>query len=179
MRIHLGCALVLSGLLGLAMLARAHREAPLVGHAKLDETMSALEDAVARRPDDGTLLADLAGRYLDRGAPGMALGAILRAPAPVREAPGVAHLWARALLHEGQASRALVKERQVLASCIDRPCAPWLLASAMRHEEFLVAMVGHGVEDFQRDPDGASLAYGRLRRSVVAVLEAPGASDSR
>ena len=164
------------GVLGLCMLAGANREAPLVGHQKLGDNVPGLENAVARQPDNTQALIDLTEHYIERGAPGMALAALERAPETVRHDPRVAHLWAVALLHEGRASQALEQERLAIAGCTQRRCAPWVLASAMRHEQFLSELVQRGVEDYRRDPDATVAAYGRLSRNVVAVLEIPQAN---
>lgn len=173
MRIPVACGTMLMGLLGLCMLAGAHREAPLVGHQKLGADVAELEASVASRADDADALAVLADRYIERNAPGLALAAIERAPSAVRAAPRIGHLWAVALMHEGRASDALAREREVIAACNQRSCAAWTLASAVRHEQFLSAMVQRGVEDYRRDPDAAEAAYRRVSRNVVAVLDAP------
>ncbi|HQP36825.1 MAG TPA: hypothetical protein PLI95_16690, partial [Polyangiaceae bacterium] len=169
-------AVVLSGILGLCMLSGAHREAPLVGHQKFGPEVSTLEAQVARQPHDAPALASLAQHYLDRGAPGMAIAALARAPEPVRSDPSVSHVWAVALLHEGNASQALDQEDRTLAACSRLPCSPWLVASALRHREFASALVAGGVEDYRRDPDATLLAYGRVSRNLVAVLD-PAALD--
>jgi hypothetical protein len=173
MRIPVACGAVLMGVLGLCMLAGAHREAPLVGYQKLGDDVSGLEATVASRADDADALAELADRYIERDAPGLALAAIERAPSTVRATPRVSHLWAVALMHEGRATDGLAREREAIAACGERKCAPWLLASAMRHEQFLSALVQRGVEDYRRDPDAAEAAYRRLSRTVVAVLDSP------
>jgi hypothetical protein len=48
-----------------------------------------------------------------------------------------------------------------------------MMASALRHHEFLVALTEQGVEDYRRDPDATLAAYHRLSRNVVAVLDLP------
>lgn len=164
------------GVLGLCMLAGANREAPLVGHQKLGDTVPQLENAVARQPNDTEALIKLTEHYIERGAPGMALAALEHAPESVQNNPRVAHLWGIALLHEGRSTQALEKERQAIAGCSERRCAPWVLASAMRHEQFLAELVQRGVEDYRRDPEATQAAYGRLSRNVVAVLEIPQAN---
>jgi hypothetical protein len=169
---QIACGAVLTGVLGLCMLAGTHREAPLVGHQKLDSVPAALEERVARHPDDAQALTQLCRAYMDRGAPGLALAAMQRAPEPVRQSPRVTHLWAVALLHEGRASDALDKERVAIATCnAESACAPWFLASAMRHELFLNELVRLGIEDYRRDPDGTVMAYSRLQHNTVAVLD--------
>ena len=173
MKIQMACGAVLMGVLGLCMLAGANREAPLVGHQKLGDKVPELENTVAAQPDNTDALVDLTQHYVERGAPGMALSALERAPQAVRQNPRVAHLWAVALLHEGHASQALEKERAAISGCNERRCPPWVLASALRHEQFLSELVQRGVEDYRRDPDATVAAYGRLSRNVVAVLEVP------
>ena len=68
MRIPVACGAVLMGVLGLCMLAGAHREAPLVGAQKLGEDVSGLEASVATRVNDADVLAELADRYIERDA---------------------------------------------------------------------------------------------------------------
>jgi thioredoxin-like negative regulator of GroEL len=159
------------GILGLCMMAGAHREAPLVGHKKLGSEVSQLENTVAAHPEDGDALFSLSRSYLERGSPGLALAALDRAPEPVRQSARIAHLRSVALLHEGRASEALVSERAVIASCEKQHCAPWLLASALRHEQFLAELVEQGVEDYKRDPDATEIASRKLSRNVVAILD--------
>lgn len=166
-------AVILAGAFGLWLSAGVHREAPLVGHAALTDEVAALETQVALDPDNVEKLTALCSTYLDREAPGFALAAIHRAPEQVRQDPKVNHLWARALLHEGQASEALAKQRTVLADCQKTACSPSLVAGAMRHEAFLSAMVANGVEDYRRNPDLTVDAFHSMRGTTVAVLDLP------
>jgi hypothetical protein len=169
---QLACVAVLAGALGLWMLGGVHREAPLVGHDKLTG-LDQLEQRVASAPHDEAALEELGRSYVERGAPGLAVAAFRRAPSAVTKSPPISHLWAVALLHEGQATPALEKEREVLEACQQTRCAGWLLASAIRHEGFLSAMVRQGVEDYLVDPEAAELAFQRVQRGTVAVLETP------
>lgn len=164
-------AAVLMGILGLCMLTGSHREAPLVGYQKIGPEILALEARVSQSPDDADALASLAQHYVDRDAPGMAIAALSRAPESVRSNARVSHAWAVALMHEGKASEALDQENRALSACSSEPCAPWMVASALRHHGFLSALVDHGVEDYRRDPDATLAAYGRVSRNLVAVLD--------
>jgi hypothetical protein len=126
---------------------------------------------VALDPDSAEKLEALCSAYLERKSPGFALAAIHRAPETVRDQPVIHYHWARALLYEGHASDALAKQRKVLDSCHTSGCSPWLMASAMRQEAFLAALVAHGVEDFRRDPGRTVEAYRSMQATTVAVLD--------
>ena len=164
-------AAVLMGILGLCMLTGSHREAPLVGYQKIGPEILALEARVSQTPEDADALAFLAQHYVDRDAPGMAIAALSRASEQVRAHARVSHAWAVALMHEGKASEALDQENRTLEACNRDSCAPWLVASALRHHGFLTALVEGGVEDYRRDPDATLAAYGRSSRNLVAVLD--------
>ena len=171
MREFVVSAVMLTGAFGLWMSAGVHRDAPLVEHRGMTSEVAAMENAVALNPNDPEKLSSLCSAYLEREAPGFALAAIHRAPETVRQQPPIHHLWARALLHEGQASDALAKQRYVLAECERTRCSAWLVASATRHEAFLSAMVARGVEDYRRNPDETVEAYRFMKGSTVAVLD--------
>jgi hypothetical protein len=171
MRELLVSAVMLVGSLGLWAAAGVHREAPLVGASRLPDSLGSLEFKVARNPSDRASLLRLADLYLDRDAPGLAIAAIQRAPSNVRDDPEVAHALGRAWLHEGHASNALAAQQSVLSACSDAPCAPWLVASALRHERFLSALLRRGIEDYRQDPDGTVAAYQTLSESTVAMFE--------
>lgn len=164
-------AVMLVGSLGLWVSAGSNREAPLVGASHLPASIGALEGDVARNPHDRQRLLALADQYLQSNAPGLAVAAIERAPADVQNDPEVVHASGRAWLYEGKASRALASQQRVLASCASARCAPWLIASALRHERFVSALVARGIEDYRRDPAGTVAAYNGLAESSVSMLE--------
>jgi len=171
MRELLTSAVMLVGALGLWAAGGVHREAPLVGATRLPDSVGALEDAVARNPDDRGSLLRLSELYLERDAPGLAIAALYRAPAHVRQQPEVAHALGRAWLHEGRASEALASQQAVLSSCRAAPCSPWLVASALRHQQFVQALVSRGIEDYRRDPEGTVAAYQGMEAVSVAILD--------
>lgn len=170
MKHHYVCAVLIAAILVLCTLAGTNREAPLVGNEKFGPDVASLEDRVAQHPDDLGALSDLCQAYLDRRAPGLALAAIQHASESVRQSARITHLSAMALLHEGRASEALMNERQAISRCGQGSCGAWLLASALRHEEFLAELVRSGVEDWKRDPDATVAAYEHLRRGTVSMV---------
>jgi predicted Zn-dependent protease len=146
------------------------REKRVVGDAHTDK-MALLEDQAAQSPNDPARVKELAQTYLDARQPGMALGAIERAPVAVRTDPTVEHLYARALLDQGRSADALAAERRVLARCADPSvavpaCSTYLIASATRRAEILEQLVQLGVEDANAHPEASSLAYHNATRQV-------------
>lgn len=130
-----------------------------------------LEEAAATQPSDHAKLVELAQAYLDARQPGMALGAIERAPLDVRTEPRVEHLYARALLDQGRSADALAAEKRVLGRCADPyligpTCSTWLIASATRRAEIIEQLVELGVEDANAQPEASSLAYHNATRQV-------------
>ncbi len=162
-------AVVLAAILGLWMGAGIHRQAPLVGTEKLGPEENALEEQVGLQQDDPSLLAHLVRRYVERGASGLAMAALRRAPAGVRESPEVMHVWSSALLRQGRASDALAKERETIARCASVPCSPSLMAAATRGEYVLSAMVSNGIEDSLVDPSRTDIAYAATSPRIIAI----------
>lgn len=171
MRAWVVSAVMLMGAYGLWMSSGIHREAPLVEHRGMTAGVVAMENEVALAPDDAQKLSSLCQAYLQRNAPGLSLAAIHRAPSMVQQQPEIQHLWAKALLYEGQASEALDKQRFVLAACEKQECSAWLVASAARQEAFLSALVDGGVEDVFRNPGQAFEAYRLVSGPMVTVMD--------
>ncbi|MBX3231858.1 MAG: hypothetical protein KIT84_11830 [Labilithrix sp.] len=147
------------------------REKPVVSDASRTTTLSALESKAAATPNDAATLRNLAQAYLDSNQPGMAVGAIERAPAALRNEPAVDHVYARALLEQGRSADALAAEKRVLARCADPSvevpaCSTWLIASATRRAEIIEQLVQLGVEDANAHPEASSLAYHNATRQV-------------
>lgn len=135
------------------------------------ERVGSLEDEAAKSPQDPAALLRLAQAYLDAHASGMAVGVIERAPASLRGAPEVEHLYARALLDQGRSADAQRAELRVLARCADPapempPCSSFLVASATRRADILQQLVELGVEDANAHPEASSLAYHNATRQV-------------
>jgi hypothetical protein len=142
------------------------REKPVVGDLHSNRLLSA-EQAAAHSPNEPETLVALAQAYLDAHQPGMAVGTIERAPAPLRQEPTVEHLYARALVEQGRSADALAAERRVLDLCAEGGgCSTWLLASATRRTEILEELGKLGVEDANAYPEASSLAYHNATRRV-------------
>ena len=156
--------------IAVALLSGQHREARLVGADALGD-VGALEDLVARHPDDATAVAKLAQRYLDRSEPGLALSVIGKSSGEVQHLPEVEHARARALFAEGRTTDALAAERSVVDACENARCHPWLLVQAARRSELFEAMLDLGLEDPVADPDRAHLAYVRSTREVRLAIQ--------
>ena len=167
----LASGFVVAGVIGVWMLSGFNCEARLVGAQSLGDDVAAAEVVVARDRNDAEALRHLATSYLDRKSPGFALAAIQRAPEQVRQLPSVLHLWARALMYEGNASQALYKERQLAATCRQSQCGAALLASAIWHEQFLAGLVASGVEDFRSSPEATKSAVDSMHLVTVAALD--------
>lgn len=147
------------------------REKPVVGNSSHHGRISQLETKAAASPKDPAALRDLVQAYLDVRQPGMAIGAIERAPSEVRDEPTVEHLYARALLDQGRSADALAAEKRVLAKCADPSteapvCSSYLIASATRRAEIIEQLVQLGVEDANAQPEASSLAYHNATRQV-------------
>jgi len=153
------------------------REKPVVGDSTHHGRVSLLEAKAAAAPKDPAALRELAQAYLDIRQPGMAIGAIERAPAAVREEPTVEHLYARALLDQGRSADALAAEKRVLAKCADPDtevpvCSTYLIASATRRAEIIEQLVQLGIEDANAQPEASSLAYHNATRQVSVSVSA-------
>jgi hypothetical protein len=152
------------------------REKP-VTNASHTGPVGTLEMKTAANPNDPAALRELAQAYLDARQPGMAIGVIERATAPLRTEPAVEHLYARALLDQGRSADALAAERRVLATCadpsVDVPaCSTWLIASATRRAEIIEQLVQLGIEDANASPEASSLAYHNATRQVSLSVSA-------
>jgi hypothetical protein len=131
--------------------------------------MQQLESQAAVTPTAGAVAA-LAGAYLDRNQPGLATAVLEKAPREVRDRPEIAHLYARALFHRGQAREALAVAREASDACAETAaCAPWLLAKTMRQAAFLEQVVAAGIDDPQKNPDAIRIAYDRSTHAVRLV----------
>lgn len=164
----------MAALLGLAVLwqiARASTPpaAAVVGR-NLDPKLAELEARVSENPGDSEALSALVDAYLVHSAPGLAQAALERAPREVRELPHVADARARTLWELGLSQHALDVERGVLSSCESKPCSPSLVGRAQRRERMLAELVRLGVDDPERDPNLALLAYRRSTREVSLDL---------
>ena len=140
-----------------------HKDVP--GLASLDQ----LESRAAFTPASSATVAALAGAYLDRDQPGLATAVIEKAPRQVREAPEVAHLYARALFHRGHAREALAVARDASDACGDSPCPGWLVARTSQQVAFFEQVVAAGIDDPQDDPDATRAAYERSAHEVRLV----------
>jgi predicted Zn-dependent protease len=151
---------------------REHAVLSPIGEASNTAAMAGLEAAVAASPSDDAKVRALAQAYLDARAPGLAVALIERAPRAVREATQVRHVYARALIDEGQAQEALAVEEDVLRTCTmaDGICDAWLIASARRRADILTELVGLGVEDARAEPEASAVAYQNATREArIAV----------
>jgi hypothetical protein len=144
--------------------------ATLVQPARGAPPLDQAEGLAAAAPSSAAALAALAGAYVERGEPGMALAAIAHAPASTRTSPEVGDAAARAWLAEGSAERALAASRGVLATCAERGCGAWIEARAQRRVDFCEALRGAGVDDPSRDPEAARRAWSRSAREVRLAL---------
>lgn len=147
------------------------REKPVVSDSSHTGPVARLEKKAAATPSDPAALRELAQAYLDIRQPGMAIGAIERAPLSIRAEPTVEHLYARALLDQGRSADALVAEKHVLATCADPSvevpaCSTWLIASATRRADIIEQLVQLGIEDANAQPEASSLAYHNATRQV-------------
>ena len=151
------------------------REKAVVSDSAHNSRVALLEAKAAALPQDPAALRELGQAYLDIRQPGMAVGAIERAAAPVRGEPTVEHLYARALLEQGRSADALAAEKRVLAACADPDaptCSTWLIASATRRTEIIEQLVQLGVEDTNAQPEASSLAYHNATRQVSVSFSA-------
>ncbi len=155
--------LLLAGAFGMSM---ERRGALPVGEVVVGTELEALETAVARRPDAPEPVERLMRAYVERGEPGSALAVAERSPVAAMATPGSADLVARALLGAGRASQALAVTEKVLERCDAGVCAGGLVARAMRRERLLEAMLSMGIEDADRHPEAAEIAYRRSSRDV-------------
>jgi hypothetical protein len=164
-------AVVLLGVTGLLAIGAAHRTPELVmpKSAVPHDAVADLERAVAKHPSDGNAVRFLVQAYLDRDMPGLAVAVLQRSPAAVRT-PVEADLAARAYLGAGHATEALALSRQVLTTCDEGGCEATLVAHAARRAALLESMVEMGIEDADKDPEGASLAYRRSTRRVTIAM---------
>jgi hypothetical protein len=136
-----------------------------------DGQLATLERHAAGSPDDIGSLTELAGAYLDRGEPGMALAALARPSPQDRQRPEVLHVAARALFEDGRAKDALAMELRALDACAEAACRPRLLAQGARRVEFFQAVIDLGVENPLLAPDTVALAFERSNREVRLQLE--------
>ena len=164
-------AAVLLGVTSLLAAFATHRTPELVvpkGAAPGDATAE-LERAVAKHPGDGNSVRFLVQSYLDHDMPGLAVAVLQRSPGAVRT-PAEQDLAARAFLGAGHATEALLLSRQVLTACDEGGCDATTVARAARRTAVLESMVEMGIEDADKDPEGASLAYRRSTRRVTIAM---------
>lgn len=129
--------------------------------------LARLEARVASHPDDARALARLANAYLDLSAPGLAESALERAPTTLRDQPRVADARARTLSALGEPRLALDVERSVLARCSEARCPRLVAGHAEQRAGWLKEMIRMGVQDPERQPRLALLAYRRSVREVA------------
>jgi len=171
MKQTLWTALTLAGLAGLwAAVSSSASEAPVRVGRSLGPEVPALEARVSTHPADADALTRLANAYLDGGAPGASQAALERAPARVRELPGVADARARTLWQLGFTHAALEAQRRMLDACSERECSPVLVGRAQRRERLLSELARHGVEDPRQDPRRTALAYRISMREAALDL---------
>jgi hypothetical protein len=128
-----------------------------------------LESQAAVAPSARSVAA-LASAYLDRRQPGLATAVLEKAPLDVRERPEIAHLYARALFHRGQAREALAVAREASQTCAAATsCAPWLIANTARQVAFFEQVVAAGIDDPQANPAATLAAYDRSTHEVRLV----------
>jgi hypothetical protein len=143
-----------------------------------------LEAAVAAKPSDLALRAELVQAYLDGKSPGLAWSVVAEAPESQQRQPAIEHLAARVLIEQGDARGALALERSVLATCGDEPvaetdgtsahdgCDFWLIVSATRRAGILEELVHQGVEDAIAHPEASLVAYHKATHEArLAVAE--------
>lgn len=141
----------------------AHRA--VVGRELGPET-AALEARASARPDDAPALVALVEHYLEHEAPGLARAALDRAPNGVRTLPTVANVRVRTLWHLGFVPDALDLQRDVLSACQVQACSRSLVGKAQRRERLLTELARLGIEDPEREPSLALVAYQRSTREV-------------
>ena len=173
---------VLVAALGVWLATGTQREHAVFADGAQADHVRVLESDVAQHPTDEASVLKLAQTYMDNHAPGLAVSMIETSPERVRDAPRVAHLYARALVDQGRNQEALVAERSALATCADfgsdeasaRGCDAKLMMSATHRADILQQLVNLGVEDSQAQPDEAAVAYfsaAREARIIVATTK--------
>lgn len=155
------------------MALSASRRTPslLVGQrgAPLGE-MAALEAQVARDPSNPTAVVALARGFLERGSPGLALAVLERSPGVVQASAAAADVAATAMVGAGHNRQALALTRQALSLCDEQACEASLLVRATQREELLDAVLAVGIEDMDKNPEGALQAYRRAVRQVRVAM---------
>lgn len=132
--------------------------------------LSALEDRLAQQPGDASTAEALLRAYVERNEPGMAVAVLQRSPGLSTSSPASADLAATALLAAGRGSEALAMTRQTISLCESQTCDASMMARSLRREGLLEAMLGMGIEDVDKDPEAASVAYRRLLRPVRVAM---------
>jgi hypothetical protein len=128
--------------------------------------LAALENRVARAPEDVSQRLELTQAYLEAAQPGMALAALAQTSPDMQRTPEIAHALARALFQDGRTREALVTELSTLDSCAESSCRPRLVAQAARRVEFFRAVLDLGIENPLSSPEAVTLAYTRSNREV-------------
>jgi hypothetical protein len=154
------------------------REQPVLS-AGAPEPVRALEASVASHPNDSEDTRALAQAYLDAHQPGLAIVLVEAAPATVRYAVRVEHVYARALIDEGRNDEALDAEGRVVGACralaegnvAPTGCDTVVLASAMRRADILRELLSLGVKDARAQPEASLIAYQNATREARVALE--------
>jgi hypothetical protein len=169
---------VLVAVAGLWLASDTQKEKAVLSHAK-SEAVRTLEAEAAARPNDASVVRQLAQAYLDARASGHAVAVIEASPGPVKADPRVEHVYARALVDQGRNQDALAAELRVLDRCVGSTrtptmapgCDSWLIASATRRADILQALVNLGVEDSMAEPEASSVAYHTATRHARVVVQ--------
>lgn len=160
---------VLGAMSCLWLFSTTSREKPLCDEQRAPK-VAALESDTAANPSSVAALQSLMQAYLEGHTPGLALRAYDSAPAAIQSEPSVGHLYARALVDEGNARGALAAEELVLARCQHRTCSSFLVASATHRASVLHTMIDLGVTDAQAEPEKAEIAYQNATRQVAIAM---------
>lgn len=153
------------------------REKSVVDSSRTD-ALRLLETEAAKNPNDGAKSRELAQAYIEAKTPGLAVALLERTQLPVRTDPETEHLYARALVDHGRAADALAAEGRALSACEKRandgkPCAAFLVASAMRRKAVLTELVQLGIDDANANPEKSSFASQNATRQVRLAPQNP------
>lgn len=153
------------------------REKSVVDSSRTD-ALRLLETEAAKNPQDGLKARELAQAYIEAKSPGLAVALLERTPQAVRIDPETEHLYARALVDHGRAADALAAEGRVLKACetqatVGKPCASFLVASAMRRKAVLTELVQLGIDDANANPEKSSFASQNATRQIRLAPQSP------
>jgi hypothetical protein len=169
---------VLSAAAALLVMSGTQREKPVLA-STATAALLGLEAHAAASRNDADIARALAQAYLDTRQPGPAVVVYEGAAALVRADVRMQHVYARALVDQGENEKALTVERGVVTACtpmVEEARAPGgcdsvLLASAMRRADILHELLVLGVKDAQAQPEASLVAYQNATREARVMVQ--------